>query len=400
MTINITQDNTRQESLGANGANLIHSLSELAQTPGNTVTLRGNISSLTAYEDDVTYLNTEFSPDLIVNATTQYMTFVDPEVQAVLKTSIGDGTGVSRTVLENYTQDANTLGFQNNTSVTSFPELYNTKITNIGSNAFNGCTNLHTIGIPPTVTYIKSSAFNNYTQNLIVSDVNHLLKISTDGWRLGGASYPITTTAETNMHIYIGSISPENLVKDMVYDPLQRTATGAGVFVYQNVYVETLRCMNPNNGTVNGFHGNFGASCKALKKLFVDEGYTSIGYWMFSSSGPFEEIWLPSTFVEYGSDAFNGATQNNCKLIQFATTPPTPYSPGGRQAPWTTMYVPDSAVQTYKDSSYYSSNASSIYSLSQLANTSEYFHDKLVERGCTVTGSSLGNYVVKAPNES
>lgn len=33
MTINITQDNTRQESLGANGANLIHSLSELAQTP-------------------------------------------------------------------------------------------------------------------------------------------------------------------------------------------------------------------------------------------------------------------------------------------------------------------------------------------------------------------------------
>ena len=396
MNINITQDNTRQESLGAKGANLIHSLSELAQTPGNTVSLRGNISSLTAYEDDVNYLNTQFGPNFTVNATTKYMTFVDPEVQAVLKTSIGDGTGVSRTMLENYTQNANTLGFQNNTSVTSFPELYNTKIATIGSSAFNGCTNLHTIGIPPTVTYIDSSAFNNYIQNLIVSDINHLLKIQTNGWKLEGARYPITTTAENNMHIYIGSISPENLVKDMVYDPLQRTATGVGVFVYQAVYVETLKCMNPNNGTVNSFHGNFGASCKALKKLFVDEGYTSIGYWMFSGSGPFEEIWLPSTFVEYGASAFREATQNNCKLIYFATTPPTFTNSGG--APWTTMYVPDSAVQAYKDSGY-SSYASTIYSLSQLANTSEYFHDKLVERGCTVTGASLGNYVVKAPNE-
>jgi hypothetical protein len=49
MNITITQDNSRVEVLGSNGASIIEKLYKLAIDPNNTLTLEGNISSTAAY---------------------------------------------------------------------------------------------------------------------------------------------------------------------------------------------------------------------------------------------------------------------------------------------------------------------------------------------------------------
>lgn len=68
MNITITQDNSRVEVLGSNGASIINKLYNLAIDPNNTLTLEGNISSTSAYADQVSYLTTNY-PDLIINVT-------------------------------------------------------------------------------------------------------------------------------------------------------------------------------------------------------------------------------------------------------------------------------------------------------------------------------------------
>ena len=55
-----------------------------------------------------------------------------------------------------------TRQFMYNTSITQFPELkYFTGLTEISDNVFNGCTNLWWVTIPPNVTRIGVSAFEN-----------------------------------------------------------------------------------------------------------------------------------------------------------------------------------------------------------------------------------------------
>lgn len=69
MNITITQDNSRVEVLGSNGASIIDKLYKLAIDPNNTLTLEGNISSTSAYGYQVDYLNTNYGPDFIVSTT-------------------------------------------------------------------------------------------------------------------------------------------------------------------------------------------------------------------------------------------------------------------------------------------------------------------------------------------
>ena len=107
MNITITQDNSRVEVLGSNGASIIEKLYELAIDPNNTLTLEGNISSTAAYADQVTYLTTNY-PDLIINATKLYMTFRDPHVvSALLAQGVGDGTGITMSDLDGLQMNGN-----------------------------------------------------------------------------------------------------------------------------------------------------------------------------------------------------------------------------------------------------------------------------------------------------
>ena len=69
MNITITQDNSRVEILGSNGAIIISKLYNLAIDPNNTLILKGNVSTNSAYGDEVDYLNQHYGPDFIVSVT-------------------------------------------------------------------------------------------------------------------------------------------------------------------------------------------------------------------------------------------------------------------------------------------------------------------------------------------
>lgn len=166
MNITITQDNSRVEVLGSNGASIIKKLYELAIDPNNTLTLRGNISTNSAYGDEVDYLNQHYGPDFIVSATNRYIRFQDSEVFNVLKSNnIGDGTGITQQIAAS----VSSLGtmFKDNTNITSFNELAHfTNVTTLSysgayyspQGAFQGCTNLTSIDLS-NVKRIGGSSF-------------------------------------------------------------------------------------------------------------------------------------------------------------------------------------------------------------------------------------------------
>lgn len=154
MNITITQDNSRIEQLGSNGAAIIDKLYELAIDPNNILTLKGNISTTGAYGFQVDYLNTNYGPNLTVNATNRYIYFEDPNIESYLA-SINIGTNGK--VTEAQAAAATVVANAANTTITKFNELkYFTSIVeskngwtgaNSGSIKFKDWTALQEIDI-------------------------------------------------------------------------------------------------------------------------------------------------------------------------------------------------------------------------------------------------------------
>jgi hypothetical protein len=59
-----------------------------------TSDLKGRLHSSVARDVEATYLNEHFA-DLHISADALYLSFVDPEVERLLTTKYGDGTGVT-----------------------------------------------------------------------------------------------------------------------------------------------------------------------------------------------------------------------------------------------------------------------------------------------------------------
>ena len=96
-----------------------------------------------------------------------YIQFADKGVESVLMDNgIGDGIGITKQDAKAVTSISN--WFKNNTTITSFDELrYFTGITNLvgylNDGAFQGCTNLRGIVLPPNLTIVGQSSFQGCT---------------------------------------------------------------------------------------------------------------------------------------------------------------------------------------------------------------------------------------------
>lgn len=128
MNITITQDNSRVEVLGSNGASIIEKLYELAIDPTNTLTLEGQIYTPYAYGYQVDYLNTNYGPDFKVTVDGKYIRFEDPNVITHLsQMNIGTNGMVTEDQAAAVTVISN---IENNNTVTKFNELrYFTNVT-------------------------------------------------------------------------------------------------------------------------------------------------------------------------------------------------------------------------------------------------------------------------------
>lgn len=89
----------------------------------------------------------------------EYMEFVDSVVESALALAYGDGTGLKYTQAQELESISTTLA--GNTDIQSFDEFVNfISIAGIAG-AFNGCTNLSSIVLPPHITSIGQNAFVN-----------------------------------------------------------------------------------------------------------------------------------------------------------------------------------------------------------------------------------------------
>lgn len=97
------------------------------------------------------------------------------------------------------------------------------------------------------------------------------------------------------------------------------------------------------------------------------EGVTLIGSAGFIYTYYINQIDLPSTLTKIGANGFNSATNKSsgCEMICRATTPPTVEADGLLNNNFTSIYVPDSSVNTYKSADGWSDYANIIKPISQ-----------------------------------
>lgn len=394
-------------------------LTSKVEDPNNALemSLSGNISPVSAYEDAVIYLRSKF-PNLTINTPSSgfYIRFADNAIeQLCISNFSSDGVGLSTGDAQSVSKIPNDFA-KNNTSVVSFDELRYFGNIKIGGSAFNGCTNLTSIDLS-NVTNIDGSAFNGCSNLQIKLNIPNLIS-------LGGRAF-------------VGSGITE--IENLGYITVIASNAGVGQF---NACTKLIKVQLPT--TIQYIDAGAFAGCNNLTYISGLENVISLANSSFSSTGSFDfvlnfrnlttvgtaclsnssgtstlrrkQVYFPKLMASSNgsgwSNWFNhsGTFQNmNSDLIYFRdiqafhpydfcytsctalvinnTTPPSwnnakdrsdadqqafqNYQTGWRenmlgQSTIGTIYVPDSAVNTYKQDSNWSTVQDKIQPLSQL----------------------------------
>ena len=239
------------------------------------------------------------------------------------------------------------------TSITSIPEaMFDTcslssidlfeGLTTFGTRCFYG-NRLTTLVLPSTVTSIGVAAFQNNRQ------LNYIVCKASTPPTVYSSSF-MGTGPNGDCPIYVPSASVAAYKSSWtdyasrIY-PIQQVATVDGNPVYN------YELGNTDSTTI--------LSTEIVKmptgtSIEFAEGITNIG----GQLGAYEDVTLPNTFTGFlDTQAINAATET---LTSLATTPPTAERNNFGGAGLTAIYVPASAVDTYKAASGWSNFASII----------------------------------------
>lgn len=394
-------------------------LTSKVEDPNNALemSLSGNISPVSAYEDAVTYLRSKF-PNLTINTPSSgfYIRFADNAIeQLCISNFSSDGVGLSTGDAQSVSKIPDNFA-KNNTSVVSFDELRYFGNIRIGGHAFNGCTNLTSIDLS-NVTNIDGYAFYGCSNLQIKLNIPNLISLGSRAFRGSGITEienlgyitRITNDAgvgqfanctklikvqlpTTIQYIDAGAFAGCNNLTyisglENVISLADQSFSGTGSFDFvlnfRNLTTVGTACLSNNNGT----------STLRRKQVYFPK-------LMASSNGSYWSNWYNhgGTFQNMNSDliyfrdiqAFHpyDFCYTSCTaLVINNTTPPSwnnnsdrsdadqqalqNYQNGWRenmlgQSTIGTIYVPDSAVNTYKQDSNWSTVQDKIQPLSQL----------------------------------
>ena len=299
-----------------------------------TMNLQGNISVPAAYEDSVEYLQQKFQ-DLIINVPVGkfYLRFKDPVIEQWCITHCGDGVGVTQ---------ADAAGVSSN-----FWGYY--------SNVSNGMPD----ELKPQVTCLDDFQYftgTNYTEN-IVTDFNNATSITFPNktfYDTSEYSRAIVKGCENIQHVNYGNAQFIKYVGNH-----QDYEVGSYSPIDTNkVIVDWDNSLIPNQTNLD--HIELFAGWTQLQKILYPEGLTKIGCRSLGNKS-LQYIEFPTTIISIGN-AYDFGRNNNHRIgamVVKATTPPNWYgwrpnetSQSGRGFGWdnfpVAIYVPDSAVATYK----------------------------------------------------
>lgn len=274
-------------------------------------------------------------------AGTDYVRFADTEVERILLANgiSSDGVGISKDDAEKVTSIGEM--FRGNTTIETFEELkYFTNVTEIADSAFYGCTNLRSVNLS-NILRVGQFAFQECTSltsaNMpIVTQIKKYAFYKCAG--LTEVYMPFVTTMETN--IFEQASLPGSQVLEYL------TTAGLKLCYYTKNLVEFIA---PVLTEVSQTMLN---RCENLENVYVG-AISKINRYAFERSGALKSVVINNSEVvslPY-TDAFTGTT---CSI-----------------------YVPDSSVSAYTADSKWSTFASRIKGISQLATDNPTFYAKI-----------------------
>ena len=213
----------------------------------------------------------------------------------------------------------------------------------------NGLKKITSITIPSSVKFIDYYAFNNCTGLTSITIPGTVEKFSSSGLIINGC------TGITTLNY--------NAISAARYDDEESTTPKN---TYVSIWGTTSNLTTVNIGNqVQVIPGGFLTSNQnKVTSITIPSSVTTISYGAFYQS-KLTSIDLPASVTSIGNYAFSGCSSLTSITIR-ATTPPTLDSAYGSTFPSTsgyTIYVPASAVNTYKTTSRWSYWASKIQAI-------------------------------------
>lgn len=233
-------------------------------------------------------------------APSKYIRFADPAVEAVLMANgvSSDGVGITK-------EDAaavTSIGtwFKGNTDITSFDEFeYFTGVTFLGTHqtsagygAFDGCTNLEYLTLPPSCVDLRVQALANCTSLKRVNGFEHVKTIRNR----------MATNALLSQDLNLASVEGE-----------------IGFAAFANTGITGISSLGKCTSLANTNSSGSGVfdKCKSLKSVVIPESLTSIGGCAFMDDDALTSvIGLENVYV-IKNRAFSGCTSLAYDVLNF-----------------------------------------------------------------------------------
>ena len=221
---------------------------------------------------------------------------------------------------------------------------------------FDGCTSVTSVNVDSLETWLNLTFTN--VQNLPYGNPLSLQQkpaLNVNGTVLSGElSIPNTVTSIKN-----GAFTGYDRITSLV---MSNTVTSIASYAFIN-------CTGLANVTVGSGVTSIGAyvfnRCTSLASVDIPDSVATIGQYAFSDTNSPVKVTIGSGITRIETGAFQNVTANGSVTIK-KTTPPTL---GGSYVFWGSypIYVPSESVDTYKAASGWSSYASRIYPITQVA---------------------------------
>ena len=231
-------------------------------------------------------------------------------------TEIGDDafegcTGLTSVTIPSSVKRIKYYAFEGCTGLTSV--TIPSSVTEIGDSAFAGCTGLKSVTIPNSVTEIGNIAFEGCTSLKSVTIPSSVTEIGIDAF--GGCTGLKSITVDKNNKNYTsveGVLFNKNKTKILGYPNAKGSSYVIPSSVTEIGYSAFYGCTGLKSVTIPSSVKKIGDSafvgCTGLKSVTIPNSVTEIGNYAFAGCTGLKSVTIPSSVKKIGYSAFFGCT--------------------------------------------------------------------------------------------